>query len=162
MNLYNLSKEAMDLKSFLETLEVEGEEVPKEAMERFLALSEARSEKIGSLGRIYKEYLAIASAIDTESKELKRRAEVNRNKAAWIKKYLVGCLTDGEKFEDGAVKISWRKSTACELLVSPEDIPDQYCKIEKVPVKSVISEDLMAGANLSFARLVTRNNIQIK
>lgn len=155
MSLYEINKKMAEA---WEKLEEAGE---AEYLEAFEKLELERSEKIGNTARLVKNLESLAAQIGAEAKALSERKKALENKAEYLRKYLNLCLKPGEKYEDSAVKVSWRKSERLKL--EDEDlVPDLYVEVERKIRKDEIKKDLKAGADLGFASLVEFQNLQIK
>lgn len=152
MNLYEINDAIMDCVD-TET----GEIIDAEKLE---SLQMAFDEKVENIALWIKNLLADAAAIKTEKDALADREKACRNKAESLKSYLASAL-DGSKFSTPRVAISWRKSESVEI----DDvtiIPSEYWKVKTDLDKMGIKKALKAGAQVSGARIVTNNNIQIK
>ena len=152
MNLYEINDAIMDCVD-TET----GEIIDAEKLGN---LQMAYEEKVENIALWIKNLLADAAAIKTEKDALAEREKACRNKAESLKNYLSSAL-DGSKFSTPRVAISWRKSETVEI----DDvtvIPSEYWKVKTDLDKMGIKKALKAGAQVSGARIVTNNNIQIK
>ena len=70
--------------------------------------------------------------------------------------------TTGKKWQNSEVAISWRKSESVEVS-NVKELPEEYLKYkDPEPDKVKLKADLKAGAEIDGARLVTKENIQIK
>lgn len=88
----------------------------------------------------------------------RKRAE---KKIEGLTAYLSGCL-DGEKVKDDDFEIGWKQSQATEI-TDETKLPKQYLiavnpKIDRM----AILKDLKAGVEIDGAKLVTKNNIQVR
>lgn len=158
MNIYEIDQAILGLVD-PET----GEITDFEALE---SLSMAREEKLENVALWVKNLTAEAKAIRDEEKALAERRRVNENKAESLKKYLSAALA-GEKFSTAKVAISFRKSAAVEIdegfvewaktcAAFALNYPDPV--VDKTALKAAIAE----GAKFDLARVVERENIQIK
>jgi hypothetical protein len=135
--------------------------IPDSLSDEIDALQLERAGKLLACGRAYKNRDAEAEAIKAEAKRLTVRARVLENQTEWLKRYMQAHVIIGEKVSDEAVAISWRKSTAVEIL-DPALIPDQYNRITVVPAKDEIKKALSAGMVIAGAKLEERINLTIK
>lgn len=115
--------------------------------------------KIENIALWIKNLTAEADAIKTEKMSLAKRQSVCENKADSLKAFLSGYLA-GERFKTAKVAISYRKSEAVEIT---GDVPDAFLipqepKIDKAEIKTA----LKAGKLVEGAKLIERQNIQIK
>lgn len=152
MNLYEISDAIMDCVD-TET----GEIIDAEKLGN---LQMAYEKKVENIALWIKNLLADAAAIKTEKDALAEREKACRNKAESLKNYLSSDL-DGSKFSTPRVAISWRKSETVEI-DDATVIPSEYWKVKTDLDKMGIKKALKAGAQVSGARIVTNNNIQIK
>ena len=131
-------------------------------IERFDGLQIERSVKIENIACWYKNLLADAEAILSESKKLKDRETSIRKKADSLKMYLSNILS-GEKFSGPRAVIGWRKSE--ETVIEDEDSIPLKFKNKKViytPDKTAIKAVIISGKKVKGALVVSKNNIQIK
>ena len=79
-----------------------------------------------------------------------------------LKKY-VGEVLDGQKFQTARVSASWRKSEAVEYVGNVFELPEDYIKYSDPTVdKTALKKALKNGEEIEGARLVIRQNLQIK
>ena len=129
MNIYELDAEIEAFEVKIEAYE--GNEEKVEALRDGLAyLKGERDWKIKNMGRWYKNLTASVDAYASEIRTLQARKKSAQAKADSIKNFLgTVVLKIGEKYDDGAVKISWRAKPA-ELIFDEEKVPDELKKIE--------------------------------
>lgn len=158
MNLYEINDKLTELVN-PETGEISD-------FEAFANLQMALEEKKEGIALWYKNLTAEYEAIKTEANALNKRAEIVRNKADRLKEYLSTFL-DGEKFETPRVTVKFTKSKALEvddefIDWAEEHNPDllryKTPEVDKTAVKDLIKQ----GEAFEHARLVERQNIQIK
>ena len=118
-------------------------------------------EKIHNCLLYYKNQQAEADAINAEAKKLSARAKSASNRAEWMKKYLQSCCTEGVKCSFPDAAISWRESTATEIL-NENLIPQDYHKISVSYDKTAIKKAINSGVEVPGALIVKKQNIQIK
>ena len=128
----------------------------------FESLQIEKNDKLENVALWYKNLLAEAQAFKTEKDvfaDKQKRAEV---KAESLKQYLDAAL-HGNKFGTVKVDISYRKSTSVDVL-DIELLPDNYKKsVTTVSAdKTSIAKALKVGEEVTGAKLVENNNIQIK
>ena len=121
----------------------------------------ARAEKIEGCAVVCKEFVAEADALAAEIKNLQERKRVAENKAECLKKYLAENL-NGEKFSTPKCKISYRKSESVAFDGDVEEMPDEYCKVERKLDKTAVKKALKAGLDVPCCELAVNNNINIK
>lgn len=137
--------------------------IPDDLAMKLDALEMTRDIKIENSIKYYKNENAVADMLDAEIKSLQSRQRSHRSHADWLKKYLGMVMKPGEKPEYSCGKIGWRRSEAL-IILNPALIPDEFCKIERTPLKDAITKAIKAGTT-SFGETVKieeRNNIQIK
>lgn len=109
---------------------------------------------------------AEASALYQEYKATKKRADARENRGERTKRFLA-FLLKGEKFDKDGVRISYRKSDALviedknnliewALVNAPGFLKDP--ELREADIKSALKND----ADIPFAHIETRNNIQVK
>lgn len=120
-----------------------------------------REYKIGQIARACKNLAAEERDIEEEIKKLRARKEAVSNRHINCKNYLTYAL-NGEKYKDGAVSVSYRKSTAV-VIDDGAEIPDEYMKHPAPEIsKTALTAALNAGVVIPGVRLENRNNIQIR
>jgi hypothetical protein len=137
-------------------------------LERLLKQSEVTlTEKAVAIACLIKGIEAEAEAIAEQELILRNRRKSLERQSEWLRAYLAGNLTPGEKIKDPRVVISWRKSQNVQLLVDVERLPQKFRR-EKLIVeadKLAIKDAFDAGTADSLsglAEVVTINTIQIK
>ena len=140
MNLYEIEDAIMNLVDE-ETGEISG-------YETLAALEMERDTKVSNLGCYIKNLRAEAEAIKAEKMALASRQAAKENHADRLEEYLQRFL-NGSKFEDGRVKISYRKSEQVEVDENVVDeLPARFVKVEKKVMKHAIRADLIEAAQL--------------
>lgn len=128
------------------------------------ALGGTHADKCLNLACAIKNIEAEAEALATEEKKLTLRRKAAERRAEWMRVYLAGNMEPGTNLKDARAVIGWRKSTAVECEVKPEDLP-AYLRREVTTVtadKAAIKVSLESGETVKGCSLVTRFNIQIK
>lgn len=128
--------------------------------DRLSGLVMERENKLEGVALWIKNLEATAKAIKAEREVLKARQEQAEHKALALREWLSGAL-DGEKMETPKVKVSYRKSTAVEV---DDRLPKKWCskKIVYTPDKVAIKTAIQNGKRITGAKIVERQNIQIK
>lgn len=135
-----------------------GEVIDLEALEQ---LELERSEKIRNIALWIKNLKADVNALDAEEKAFKARKDAAKKKAEQLSGYLASVL-NGEKVTGTDFAISWRKSTAVNVL-DEKNIPPTFLIPQPPKVdKTGISKALKAGETVSGAELVERQNMTVK
>jgi hypothetical protein len=137
-------------------------------LERLLKQAEVTlSEKAVAIACLIKGIEAEAEALAEQELILRNRRKTCERQSDWLRAYLAGNLTPGEKIKDARVIISWRKSQSVQLLADVSSLPGQFIR-EKVIVeadKVAIKDAFDAGTADSLsglAEVVTKQTIQIK
>jgi hypothetical protein len=160
MNLYQITKEALDLALILETEELTPE------LEQALILNQQQLQtKAGSYAKIIANYQANADGADAEIKRLKQYKEQNEKVVDRLKNALrESMLISGtEKLESDFWRFSVRRSEAVEVDLL-EALPADYVteKTTKSADKVAIKEAIKRGENITGARIVENFSLQIK
>ncbi len=137
--------------------------------ERLDALQIERTEKIEKVACWYKNLVSDAAAIKAEKDALAEREASARYKAEGLKKWLTYAL-DGKKISTPKVAITFRKSESVEIEDEKEFIyaaqdanrDDLLTYKDPTPNKTAIKAALKDGLDIYGARLVEKQNIQIK
>lgn len=125
------------------------------------------AEKAVAIACLIKGIEADAEAIAEEELTLRNRRKILERQSEWLRAYLAGNLSPGEKIKDARVVISWRKSQSVQLLVDPQHLPQNFRR-EKVIVEAdkIAIKDAFEAGNAStlsgLAEVITKNTIQIK
>ena len=147
--------------AILECLDMETGEVIDE--DKLTALNMERDRKISNVACWIKDIKAENEAIKAEKQNLSRRQEVNEHKMESLKKWLTFAL-NGEKFKDGRVSISYRKSESVQFDDSfkLENLPSEFRKVTVEPMKSEIKQAIKDGQTVTGCYIKEENNIQIR
>lgn len=118
-------------------------------------------QKIESMVLWYKNLCSDAEAYKQEKKNFEEKEKAAKNKAESIKDYIETAL-QGQKFKTTKANVSYRKSEQVEV----ENIlalDDDYLKYADPEInKAKIKESFKMGMPVKGAKLVEKNNIQIK
>lgn len=162
MTLYEIEQ------AILDCVDIETGEIV--ALDKLNELQMAKDRKVENIALWVKDLKAEAEAIGAEVKELQHRKKVAEKKAEDLKRYLSAFIS-GEKWSAPTYAISWRRSKSVEIqdeqmlvawAMGPDGNDDllrfKDPEINKVAVKEAIE----AGAQIPYAELVEKQNIQIK
>lgn len=129
-------------------------------LDKLSGLAMERENKLEDVALWIKNLDATTKAIKAERDALKERQEQAEHKALALREWLSKAL-DGEKMETPKVKVSYRKSTAVEV---DDRLPKKWCskKIVYTPDKVAIKTAIQNGKRITGAKIVERQNIQIK
>ena len=160
MNLYEITREAQELASLLETEELTPE------LEAMLVINQEQLQaKAGNYAKVISNIQSDADAIDQEIKRLKAMKDskdraISRLKEALRQAMLVSAI---DKIESPLFKLSLRRSEAVEVDVV-EALPSEFVNVKNVVTadKIAIKEAIKRGENVFGARLIENFNLQIK
>lgn len=129
--------------------------------DKFSELEMTLAEKRENILLWIKNLNADAKAIKEEEKILADRRKVIENKADNLRKYIEYDLA-GEKFKTARVSVSYRKSTAVNVL-DLNKIPAEYLRMKEPEAdKTAIKEALNNGVKIEGAELIENISMQIK
>jgi uncharacterized coiled-coil DUF342 family protein len=159
-NLYEITREALELAALLETEELTPE------LEAALVINQQELQiKAGNYAKVIANIQSDADAIDNEIKRLKAMKEskeraIDRLKSAVKNAMLVSNI---EKIESPLFKLSIRKSEAVEVDIV-EALPNAFLNVKNVVTadKVAIKEAIKRGENVTGARLIENFNLHIK
>jgi esterase/lipase len=159
-NLYEITREALELASLLETEELTPE------LEAMLIINQEKMEvKVNNYAKVIANIQSDSDAIDQEIKRLKAMKEskeraITRLKDAVREAMLVSAI---DKIESPLFKLSLRRSESVEVDIV-EALPSEFINIKNVVTadKVAIKEAIKRGENITGARLIENFNLQIK
>jgi homoserine dehydrogenase len=159
-NLYEITREALELASLLET-----EELTPELEQMLVINQEQLQTKAGNYAKVIANIQSDSDAIDQEIKRLKamkdsKERAITRLKDALREAMLVSAI---DKIESPLFKLSLRRSEAVEVPVV-ESLPKFYQNVKTVVTadKVAIKEAIKKGENVFGARIIENYNLQIK
>lgn len=160
MNLYQITKENLEIQSILELEELTPE------LEQALILNQKQLQtKAAGYAKIIANYQANADAADAEIKRLKQYKEQNEKAVDRLKNALrESMLTCGiDKLESEFWRLSIRRSEAVEVDLV-EALPTDFVTVKttKAADKVAIKEAIKRGENITGARIVENFSLQIK
>lgn len=136
-------------------------EIPDNVSETLDKLEEDYVQKVCNLAYIYKNTEAEQDAIAIEIKRLQGRKKYLDYIGEKVKKCLRDNIPEGQKFKEGVVNISWRFGESIEV-VDIDQLPDEYVKIEREPIKKSIKEAIKSGINIIGAKLTQSKNVSVR
>ena len=148
-----------------EEMEPQAKELALASMQKQLGdLEGTHADKCLNVACMVKNMESEAEAIKTEEKRLTERRKGAERRADWLRAYLVGNMEPGTNLKDARAVIGWRKSSAVEVEIKPEELPENLrrTKITYEADKAAIKVNLEAGQEVEGCKLVTRFNLQIK
>jgi esterase/lipase len=160
MNLYEITRETLELASLLETEELTPE------LEAMLVINQEKMEvKVNNYAKVIANIQSDSEAIDQEIKRLKamkdsKERAITRLKDAVREAMLVSAI---DKIESPLFKLSLRRSEAVEVDIV-EALPSEFINVKNVITadKLAIKEAIKRGENITGARLIENFNLQIK
>jgi hypothetical protein len=117
---------------------------------------EIRAEVVEGL----KDLQAIIDLHDHELSRLRNRKSILEGRLERLKMWLATTLQPGEKWTNGKHTLSWRTSTSVEADV--EKLQMEFVRVSYDADKTKLKEALAAGIAIEGARLVTKQNLQIR
>jgi seryl-tRNA synthetase len=160
MNLYEITRDALELASLLET-----EELTPELESALVINQEQLQAKASNYAKVIANIQSDADAIETEIKRLKAMKEskeraITRLKDAVRDAMLVSAI---DKIESPLFKLALRRSEAVEVDVV-EALPIEFKNFKEVITadKVAIKEAIKRGEFVMGARLIENFNLQIK
>ena len=161
MNLYEINAALMQ--AYDDAVDPEtGEIVENEAYKAIAGLQMDLEEKTENILLWIKNLESDAEDLKKEKMAFADRQAKAEAKAENLKKYVGGVL-DGNKFQTTRVSATWRKSEAVEYDGDIFALPEEYIKYsDPVVNKAALKKALKNGAEVEGARLITRQNLQIK
>lgn len=128
-------------------------------------LEAKREDKLENTALFIKNLEAEVEAFKAEEKNLSERRKTKENKLNWVRRFLSDFLIseDVNKFETARCRLSFRKSES--VVVDDVDLlPDELKKKEVTvsPDRTAIKKAIKAGIELKGARIVEKQNLQVK
>lgn len=161
MNLYAMNDAIM--MAFHKAVDHETGEVVDEEMKRqFDNLSMDFDKKVEGILLWIKNLDAEAKALKEAKLSFAERQADKERKAESLRKYVSGIL-NGQDFETKMVRVSWRKSCVAEFDGNIYDLPGGCVRWKPAEIdKNELKKLLKSGATIKGAKLVEKNNMQIK
>jgi hypothetical protein len=158
MRLYELCDEILRLQNAAyEADDAEFERLQAEFADTKLAMNV----KLENIAKLIRQMDIDSQAIVNEQTRLDSRLGSLQSRVKALKFYVGNCLGEGVSLKTPLFSFTWRKSTSVEIT---GEVPEQYARIKTTvePDKKQIADDLKAGAQLPFARLVEKQTLQVK
>lgn len=134
MKVYEIDSELEFLEVLLNAYEPESADYI-EAQQKLEDVKIEKDLKVSACGRVVKNLMASIKAHEDEVRVLNARKKRLKNDLEFVKgliELLLNRNNEFENFEDGAIKISWRKAVD-ELEFEESKLPDEFKKIEVTP-----------------------------
>lgn len=162
LSLYKIKQEHLNI---IRSIEENDGEVNQEILDALALTEDQFNDKAISYSHVIKTFENDGKIISDEIKRLEVLKERKAKAAEAFKKALSDAMKQFgiEKIESPIRKISFRKSESVEIL-DEKQIPEWYW-IEKVTQsisKDCIKKVLKEGHKVPGAKLITKNNLQIK
>lgn len=162
IKIYEINAQLRDVQQRIDTYAEEHDGLIPEDLDKIYGALELSSDQCKlDIAKRYKELTAEADAIAETAKKILARSKAIYNHAEYLKSVLRSHCTEGDVVADDAIKISWRKSIAVEI-IDESIVPDEYCIIKREVNKNAIKQSISLGKIISGAAIVERQNIQIK
>jgi hypothetical protein len=168
MNLFQLTDDLRIRKSALEDLldDSQGEITPEiEAFEAEIdQVFDRLGDKVDAYAKIRAEFLAEAEALRGEEKRLALRRRSRESAVDRLERRLVDAMILGktDKLNTPTHTVSVSKSYSVGLLVTDDQIPDEWARIKREPKKAELLKALREGKRFQFAELVERSGVRIR
>lgn len=160
MNLYEITKEYLEIQQILET-----EELTPELDQALMLNQNQLQTKAGGYAKIMANKQANVDGATAEMKRLKAYIEQEQKKIDRLKNAMLQSMliTGIEKLESEFWRFSVRRSEAVEVDIV-EALPSEFRTIKNVVTadKVAIKEAIKRGENVTGARLIENFNLQIK
>ena len=159
MNLYEINNAITQV---IAEYTDESGEITEQGLEALSALEMAKTEKIEGVALWVKDLTAENEAMKAEIETFRARLKTNEGKIDTLKAWLT-TATDGVKFSTPRCQVSFRSSTAVEIL-DMDKIPEGFTRIktEISPDKVKIKAVLQSGGMVEGARLKNNKNVIVK
>jgi hypothetical protein len=160
MNLYEITREALELASLLET-----EELTPELEAALVINQEHLQTKAGNYAKVIANIQSDADAIETEIKRLKAMKDIKERAITRLKEAVREAMlvSNIDKIESPLFKLSLRRSESVEVDLV-EALPSDFRNVKNVITadKVAIKEAIKRGENIIGARIVENFSLQIK
>lgn len=132
--------------------------------EQLKTLEGTHAAKCLDIACLIKNVEAEAEAVKAEEKRLGDRRKSSERKAEWLRTYLANNMEPGTNLKDPRAVIAWRKSSAVEITVTPQELPENMRRTKVIVEadKALIKENLESGFPIHGCSIVQRFNLQIK
>lgn len=123
--------------------------------------------KAQGVAHVIRTMEADAEAIKGWAKSATERAKAAEARAEWLKNYLSAALQHAgiQKINGPGVSVSFRKSTSVDVF-DPAQLPSQFWNKPEppppAPAKVLIGDALKRGEDVPGAKLLTKQNLQIR
>lgn len=165
MKLYEINEQIYELLN-KEVMDPEtGEIFDINGFDQLKELEAKREDKLENTALFIKNLEAEVEAFKAEEKNLSKRRKTKENKLNWVRQFLSEFLASEnvDKFETARCRLSFRKSESVEV-DNVDLLPDELKKEEMTvtPDRTAIKKAIKAGIELKGARIVEKQNLQVK
>lgn len=159
LNLYEIKGEQLSI--LREVQEADGELSP-ELEARLMGIDAALDDKLEACCIVVKNMEAIIEAHKNEAKRLKEKQVIFENNKNRLENWIAGAVGP-EGWKRGVHSLGWRKSKSVEI-IDNESVPLEFATVETTytPIKSEIKKLLESGVQVTWARLVEKQNLQVR
>jgi hypothetical protein len=161
MRLYEI---VIDLETLLEAYNATEDDTERQAIaDKIAALEISQDEKLNGCCKWLQKLRAESKAIKEETNRLMVKQGIKDNEIRRFENYISRCLGEGNKWDNGIFRISWRESQSVQV-TDPSLIPGNYLRenLSYEPDKVLIKKDLEIGADIPGVELVKKQSIQIR
>lgn len=137
-------------------------EIPEEKMEELVSAQMGAIESIEKICRYIRHLENFVSACKTERERIYLLQKKAENRIESVKKYMAPFVKKRGKFDAGTFQLSTRKSMRVDVDADFSDKEYVVSKIIESIDKSKLKSDLKSGKKIKGARLVEKENLQIK
>lgn len=162
MNIFEIHTELRKIDHILqENLSELSDEQLDEIIDSIEGLELEKEAKIENTVAYYKNLDAQEKAIAEQVKRLNSRKKTLGNTKDRLKSYLSFSVPEGDKWDNGVHRVSYRKSEKV-VITDESSLPDYVFKTERKPVLTEIKKELKEGVSIQGAEIQQNQNIQIK
>lgn len=159
-SLYEIGQDQL---AIIGDIEMNDGEVTDEIQARIDLLAENFEEKAIAYGYVIKQYEGEESLIDAEIKRLQDLKKKSAKVSDYLKERISAAMAEFgiEKVESPTLKLSFRKSESVEVY-DESKLNQKYFNYKPTVDKTTIKADLKEGIDVPGARIVSKQNLQIK
>jgi hypothetical protein len=160
MNVFEISAALQEIEAAIELNE--GVLTPQIEAE-FNRLHSAKSDKLQALAKLIKKADADDLVISNEIQRLRTLQKTVEARRGYLEKLVRAILLEGETWQEGLDRFSWRKSNSVEVTDGAE-LPECYYRTKIITEvdKIKLSTDMKGGAVIPGVSYVTKFNLQVK
>ena len=137
-------------------------EIPEDLLQQLVEMEMQVPEKINGIVKYIKHLEYFADCCKQEKERVNTLQKKAENRISSIKRYMTPFVLEKGGFDSGTFKLGTRKSVSVNLEADFDVDEYMNVKIERVPDKKKIKDDLKAGKEIPGASLFEKQNLQIK